>query len=164
MVHDRKTLGTATSNKCIVTLSNGVTVVKAKDRHILGAWFLDWSIMLVVSLATFIALIDNDPATALATAAAVWPVGSLVYGFATCYRRSFGQAVAGTRTVRLDNGQVPGFWRSGWVMIVRLVLYPFIVGVLLLSVLTGSHTEGDAKDRHISINVRETEALKSQGD
>ncbi|MBT2522431.1 hypothetical protein [Arthrobacter sp. ISL-28] len=74
----------------------------------------------------------------------------------TCFRRSLGQAAAGTRTIRLDNGGVPGFWRAGWVMFVGLVVYPFIFGVLLLGALSGSGAVGDAKDRHLSIDVRET--------
>jgi hypothetical protein len=47
-------------------------------------------------------------------------------------------------------------------MFVRLVVYPFIFGVLLLGALSGSADVGDAKDRHLSIDVRETEALKGR--
>lgn len=151
---------TRTDDKRIKTLGNGQLVVKAKDRHIFGAWLLDWSFLLIGSLITYFAMIE-DPLNAILAAVAVWPAGSFLYGLATCYRRSIGQAAAGTRTVRLDNGQVPGFWRAGWVMVVRLVVFPFFAFFMLTSALGGSAPTMDGpRDRHMSIDVNGTEALK----
>lgn len=152
-------------DKRLTTLKNGVVVLKAKDRHIFGAWLLDWSIILVLSLVAYIALLNGDPLVAILAALAVWPAGSFLYGLATCYRRSIGQAAAGTRTVRLDNGQVPGFWRAGWVMVVRLVVFPFFAFFMLLGALGGSAPTMDGpKDRHLSIDVRGTAVLHGRGD
>ncbi|ACL41926.1 hypothetical protein Achl_3975 (plasmid) [Pseudarthrobacter chlorophenolicus A6] len=154
---------TRNDDKRLKTLANGRRVIKAKDRYIFGAWLLDWSIILVLSLGTYIALLNGDPLVALIAALAVWPAGSFIYGLTTCHRRSLGQAAAGTRTVRLDNGGIPGFWRAGWVMFVRMVIYPFVVAVLLLGALGGSaNADLDAKDRHVSIDVRATAALEGQ--
>jgi hypothetical protein len=151
---------TSTSDdKRLKKLGNGRLVIKARDRHIFGAWLLDWSIIMALSLTTYMALLDGNPLTAILAALAVWPAGAFIYGLACCYRRSIGQAVAGTRTVRLDNGEVPGFWRSGWVMMVRVVFIPFVFAILLIGSLEGSATVGDAKDRHMSIDDRATAAL-----
>lgn len=141
------------------TLGNGRLVVKAGSHRVFGAWFLDWSILFIASIVTYFALIEYDPLKAILIAAAVWPAGAFLYGLACCYRRSIGQAAAGTRTLRLDNGEVPGFWRSGWVMLVRMVLIPFVFAFFLLSVLSGSPGFGDANDRHLSIDDRATAAL-----
>ena len=153
------TTPTRNDDNRIKTLGNGRLVLKAKDRRIFGAWLLDWSLLLVLSAATYFAMINGDPLKAILTALAVWPAGAFIYGLACSYRRSIGQAVAGTRTVRMDNGQVPGFWRSGWVMLVRMVVIPFVFTAIALSALAGSTTSGDYKDRHMSIDDKETTAL-----
>lgn len=151
------TIGTQNNDKRLTTLRNGRIVVKARDRNIFGAWLLDWSIVLMLSLGTYFALLDGDPLTALFAALATWPVGALIYGLASSRRRSLGQAAAGTRTVRLDNGEVPGFWRSGYVMVVRIVVYPFLFSFILLGALGGSAPTMDGpKDRHMSVDDRAT--------
>ncbi|MET4144156.1 RDD family protein [Arthrobacter sp. UYCo732] len=157
------TTSAGTTDMRLTTLKNGMVVMKAKDRHIFAAWLLDWSLILVLSLGTYIALLKGDPLTALLAAAAVWPAGAFVYGLACCYRRSIGQAAAGTRTVRLDNGQVPGFWRSGYMMVLRLVLLPFAFsGLVIVALGSTAPTMEGPRDRHLSIDVRATAGPSSQ--
>lgn len=156
-------MSTATRDKHLRTLTNGTTVIQAREGRRFGAWLLDWTLLLLVSLATYVALLYQDPVVALAAALVAWPAGAIVYGFACSYRRSLGQAAAGTRTLRIDNGAVPGFWRSAWVMLVRLIFFPFIYVVVISTALGGSDPNygGDGpKERHLSIDVHETVALE----
>lgn len=155
---------TATLGKRLRTLTNGTTVVQARERRRFAAWLLDWCLLLMVSLAAYAALAAQGPVIALAAALAAWPVGSVAYGFACSYRRTLGQTAAGTRTLRMANGAVPGFWRSAWVMLVRLIFFPFIYVVIITTALGGAdpnYGRGDGpKERHLSIDVRETETLE----
>jgi hypothetical protein len=70
---------------------------------------------------------------------------------ATCYRRSLGQRIARTRTLRIDNGAVPGFWGAGWMMALRVILFPAISASCFL----GGGTFG-VKDRHVSVDALAT--------
>lgn len=142
------------------TLHNLVVVVDARRRAVLLAWLLD-TIVMWAAVAALIAAVPSlapDTASAVVLAVMTMPVACVLYGFTTAHRRSLGQLAAGTRTVRAVDGTVPGFWRAGWVMLVRLVFFPLFFAFLVMAMLDGG-VDVDGKVRHLSIDDRATKAL-----
>lgn len=139
----------------LVTLGDGRTVAPARDREVLTALGLDAVLVFLATLGLYMALCFTMPApfpyARELTAVAGWPAAAAFYGFTTAYHRSVGQLVAGTRTLRIDNGRSLGFWRSGWMMVLRVLILP----VVFLFCLCGGSTFG-IKDRHISIDALAT--------
>lgn len=138
-----------------ITLGNGTVVAPARDKEVLIAWTIDALLVFVITAGIYAGLSAAFPdpfsyAREL-NALAAWPGVALVYGFTTAGRRSIGQRIAGTRTLRIDTGTVPGFWRSGWMMVLRVLLLP----VAYLFCLCGGSTFG-IKDRHLSIDALAT--------
>lgn len=145
----------STVERQFVTLGDGRTVAPARDREVLLAWGIDAAIVLGSTLAIYVILAAAFPdpfsyAREL-NALAAWPAVAFLYGLTASYRRSLGQHIIGTRTLRIDNGAVPGFWRAGWMMVLRVILLPFVFAYSLL----GGKTFG-IKDRHISVDALAT--------
>lgn len=145
----------ARAGKRFVTLGDGRIVAPARDREVFLAWGIDSAIVIACTFAIYVTLAAAFPdlfsyAREL-NALTAWPAVAFLYGLTTCYRRSVGQRIAGTRTLRIDNGAVPGFWRAGWMMVLRVVIFPVIFGFCLL----GGGTFG-VKDRHISVDALAT--------
>lgn len=138
-----------------ITLGDGRTVAPARDREVLIAWALDAVLVFLVTLGAYVFLSVTMPApfsyARELTALAAWPAVALVYGFSTSYRRSLGQRIAGTRTLRIDTGGHLGFWRSGWMMVLRVMILPAV----FIFCLCGGSTFG-IKDRHVSIDALAT--------
>lgn len=139
----------------LVTLGDGRVVAPARDREVFTAWAIDAGIVFASTFALYLALAAAFPdpfsfAREL-NALAAWPAVAFIYGLTACYRRSLGQHIVGTRTLRIDNGAVPGFWRAGWMMVLRVILLPFVFAYSML----GGPTFG-IKDRHISIDALAT--------
>jgi len=144
----------------VVTLPDGQEVVAARRRAFIGAWFLDGLLVWAVTLGLAVPAGSSAGAgTAVVLALLLWPVVSFVYGLTTAHRRSIGQRAAGTRTLRKADGSVPGPGRAGWVMLVRLVILPLASGFYLLSLVSGDALD-TPDERHLSIDVRATEALR----
>lgn len=138
-----------------VTLGNGTVVAPARDKEVLIAWAIDALLVFLVTAGIYAGLSAAFPdpfsyAREL-NALAAWPVVALVYGFTAAGRRSLGQRIAGTRTLRIDTGTVPGFWRAGWMMVLRVLLLP----IAYLFCLCGGSTFG-IKDRHLSVDALAT--------
>jgi len=139
----------------LITLGNGVIVTPARDREVLLAWGLDALLVFLATFGIYLALTATMPdpfsfAREL-NALEAWPAVAIVYGFTTSHHRSLGQRIAGTRTLRIDTGGSLGFWRSGWMMVLRVLILP----VAFLFCLCGGSTFG-IKDRHISIDALAT--------
>ena len=138
-----------------VTLGDGRVVAPARDREVFLAWGLDAVLVFLAALGLYLVLCLTTPApfpcARELTALAGWPAAALVYGFATAYRRSIGQRIAGTRTLRIDTGGSLGFWRSGWMMVLRVLILP----AAFVFCLCGGSTFG-VKDRHLSIDALAT--------
>lgn len=138
-----------------VTLGDGRTVAPARDREVLLAWGIDAGVVFAATFAVYLALSAAfpDPFTYARelNALAAWPAVALLYGLTPSYRRSLGQRIIGTRTLRIDNGAIPGFWRAGWMMVLRVILLPFVFVYSML----GGPTFG-VKDRHISVDTLAT--------
>lgn len=138
-----------------LTLGDGRTVAPARDREVLIAWALDAVLVFLLTLGAYVFLSVTVPApfpyARELAALAAWPAAALVYGFSTSHRRSLGQRIAGTRTLRIDTGGRLGFWRSGWMMVLRVMILP----VVFLFCLCGGSTFG-IKDRHVSIDALAT--------
>lgn len=142
------------------TLENGLVVVEARWRAIAGAWLLDCLVLATMAGTASGAVLAGtaDAGAAVVSWLAVWLVTAPAYGFATAYRRSLGQLAAGTRTLRHADGTVPGFWRAGWVMVVRMVILPPGIVVSIIGIFTGDGDTG-GEIRHVSVDVRATDAL-----
>ena len=141
-------------------MPDGQEVVGARRRALFGAWFLDGLLVWVVVLGLAVPAGSAAGAgTVVVLALVLWPVVALGYGFTTARRRSVGQRAAGTRTLRKADGSVPGLGRAGWVMLVRMVLLPLVSGFYLLSLVSGDALD-TPDERHLSIDVRATEALR----
>lgn len=150
--------------KNLFHLHNGDVVVEAGFRKLLVAWLVDTVVAWVVIAALVLGAIAATGPDALGGAILVFlPAGVFLYGMATGHRRSVGQKLVGTRTVRCADGSVPGFWRAGWVMVVRLVLVPFLLLFTLVALLGGDAGDVDGTQRHVSVDVRATERLRAQG-
>jgi hypothetical protein len=136
----------------LIILGDGRTVAPARDREVLLAWGLDALLVFLAALGLYLALCftvaSPFPYARELAALAGWPAAAAVYGFTTAYRRSLGQLAAGTRTLRIDNGGSLGFWRSGWMMVLRVLILP----VVFLFCLCGGSTFG-IQDRHVSIDA-----------
>lgn len=144
-----------TAEHQLVTLGDGRIVAPARDREVLLAWAIDAGIVFVATFAAYLILAAAFPdpfsfAREL-NALAAWPAVAFTYGLTASYRRSLGQRIAGTRTLRIDNGAVPGFWRAGWMMVLRVLLLPAV----FVFCLCGGSTFG-IKDRHLSIDALAT--------
>jgi hypothetical protein len=154
-VTDTADAAPATAAPQLIALGNGLTVAPARDREVLLAWGLDAVLVVLAALGLYLLLCVTMPApfpyAREVAALAGWPAAALVYGFATAYHRSLGQLAAGTRTLRIDNGGALGFWRSGWMMVLRVLILPAV----FLFCLCGGSTFG-IKDRHISIDALAT--------
>lgn len=139
----------------LVTLGDGRIVAPARDREVFLAWGIDAAIVIAATFLVYVILAAAYPdpfsfAREL-NALAAWPAVAFLYGLTASYRRSLGQRVAGTRTLRIDNGAVPGFWRAGWMMVLRVIVFPAIFAFCFL----GGGTFG-VKDRHISVDALAT--------
>jgi hypothetical protein len=139
----------------LITLGDGRTVAPARDREVLLAWGLDAVLVFLAALGLYLALCFTMPApfpyARELAALAGWPAAAAVYGFTTTHHRSLGQLAAGTRTLRIDNGGSLGLWRSGWMMVLRVLILPAV----FLFCLCGGSTFG-IKDRHVSIDALAT--------
>lgn len=141
------------------TLTPSTVVVEARWQDSLTAFLLDGALVWVLTGAavTGVWAATQEAVTSFLAGVAAWPAVSFGYGLTTAHRRSLGQRVAGTRTVRIADGTVPGFWRAGIVMLNRMVGVPF-VSVLTLSALSDAALL-DHWSAHLSIDVRATRAL-----
>lgn len=139
----------------LVTLGDGRNVSPALDREVFLAWGLDAVLVFLAALGLYLTLCVTMPApfpyARELAALAGWPAAAIIYGFTTAYHRSLGQLAAGTRTLRIDNGGPLGFWRSGWMMALRVLILP----AAFIFCLCGGSTFG-IKDRHISIDALAT--------
>lgn len=139
----------------LITLGDGRTVAPARDQEVLLAWGLDAVLVFLAALGLYLVLsctmASPFPYARELAALAGWPAAAAVYGFTTTHHRSLGQRIAGTRTLRIDNGGSLGFWRSGWMMVLRVLILP----VVFLFCLCGGSTFG-IRDRHISIDALAT--------
>ncbi|WP_426989316.1 hypothetical protein [Pseudarthrobacter sp. Y6] len=139
-------------------LGNGTSVVESTGWQSLGAWAVDFGLVAVMAAVACISVLGSGAGTAgkaLAAAGAVWVVAPGLYGFCCAGGISLGSLATGTRLVRFGTGGRPGFWRAGWVMFARMVLFPVVVLVFLLAAAGGSSPSGDGpRTRHITLDRR----------
>lgn len=139
-------------------LGNGIPVVEATGWQTFGAWAVDFSLIVVLAAAASAAAAGSVMATAgqvAAAAASVWIAAPWLYGFCCARGFSLGSLATGTVMVRFDAGGRPGFWRAGWVMFARMVLFPMVILLILLAAAGGSSPSGDGpKTRHVTLDRR----------
>jgi hypothetical protein len=138
---------------------NGSWGVRARDGQIVAAWAVDF--VIVVLPAVFVAISAKDSAglgAAIFVGILVWLFFPWIYGFFCAGGNSLGTLVAGTRLVKLKDGSAPGFWRNGWLMFLRTVLFPLQPVNAILDALNGS-TPAARRKHHVSVDKAGMRAL-----
>ena len=119
---------------------------------------MDFGVVAVLAAVASAAVASSVMGTAGQAAAAgitVWIAAPWLYGFCCPNGLSLGSLASGTAVVRFDTGGRPGFWRAGWVMFARLVLFPVVILVIVLAAAGGSSPSGDGpKTRHLTLDRR----------
>ena len=140
------------------TLGNGIRAVEATAWQSFGAWAVDFSLVAVLAAVVSAGVAGSVMGTAgqaVAAAVTVWIAAPWLYGFCCGGGRSLGSVATDTLLVRFGTGGRPGFWRAGWVMFARMVLFPVSVLVILLAAAGGSSPTADGpKTRHITLDRR----------
>jgi hypothetical protein len=153
---DSKLLESA--SKRSTNLGNGVSVVKASAWQQIGSWFVDFGVVAVGAAVAYAVVAGSEAGTtgmAVGTALATWWGAAWVYGFCCARGRSLGSLASGTGIVRFATGTSPGFWRAGWVMFSRIVLFPIVGLVLIIAAVGGGNPSMTGpKPRHITVDLR----------
>lgn len=138
---------------------NGSWGVRALDRRIIAAWAVDFVIVLIPAVAVAASAIPSAGVGAgIAVGVLVWLLFPWFYGFCCAGGNTIGTLLAGTRLVKLRDGSSPGFWRNGWLMFLRTVLFLFVPLNALLDAMNGSDTPTERR-HHVSIDKAATRAL-----
>jgi len=139
-------------------LGNGHLVVESSGWQSVGAWAVDFGVVAVLVAVVSAAVAGSALGTAGQAATAgvtVWLAAPWLYGLCCPNGLSLGSLASGTAVVRFDTRGRPGFWRAGWVMFARLVLFPVVILVILLAAAGGSSPSGDGpKTRHLTLDRR----------
>ena len=139
-------------------LGNGAPVVESSGWQTLGAWAVDFGVVAVLAAVASAAVAGSLTGTAGQAAVAaltVWVAAPWLYGCCCANGLSLGSLASGTVVVRFDTGGRPGFWRAGWVMFARMVLFPVVILVIVLAAAGGSSPSGDGpKTRHLALDRR----------
>jgi hypothetical protein len=139
-------------------LANGQPVVESSAWQSLGAWAVDFSLVAVLAAVASAAVAGSTggtPGQAVAAAIAVWIAAPWLYGFCCSNGLSLGSLASGTVVVRFKTGGRPGWWRAGWVMFARMVLFPLVILIVVLAAAGGSSPSGDGpRTRHLTLDRR----------
>lgn len=149
--------------KRTVQFRNGLWGVRASDGKLMGAWCLDFAVVIALSAAcALVVLASNSGAAAIVAGIACWVAASWVYGFCCANGNTLGTLAAGTRLVKLRDGSAPGFWRSGWLMFLRTVLFPgWLVAIIFALLGAGDPNVASKRNFHLSIDKHQTSALQT---
>lgn len=139
---------------------NGSWGVRARDRQIVAAWAIDMVIVLlpVIAVGASAAKGSDSIGAGIFLGIVMWLLFPWFYGFCCAGGNTIGTLIAGTRLVKLRDGSGPGFWRNGWLMFLRTVLFPLVPLNALLDALNGGGSESQRK-HHVSIDKKATYAL-----
>lgn len=151
------------ARKRVKTLPNGIRVVEAGTWRTFRAWAVDSGLVAVLAAIAALGVAVSLNATAgyaapsqvSAAAVITWLVAPWLYGFCCAGGRSLGSLATDTRIIRVSTGEAPEFWRAGWVMFARIVLFPVVILGYVLGALGGGSPSGDGpKERHRTIDGR----------
>lgn len=136
--------------------------VRARDRSAVAAWAIDVSIVLLFSAVA--GVLAGMPSYSAGTGVTVgilsWFFFPWLYGFFCIGGNTLGTLVAGTRLVKLRDGSAPGFWRNGWLMFLRVVLFVLMPINALLGALNGDSSAMEPERKHhVSIDTAATKVL-----
>ncbi|WP_425863933.1 RDD family protein [Arthrobacter sp. TWP1-1] len=139
---------------------NGSWGVRATDRRIVAAWAVDLLVVLVpvIAVAASATKGSGSIGAGIFVGITVWLLFPWFYGFCCAGGNTLGTLLAGTRLVKLRDGSAPGFWRNGWLMFLRTVLFPLMPLNAVLNSINGVGSETERK-HHVSIDKAETKAL-----
>ena len=134
--------------------------VQPRLGRILAAWLIDLifvGLVAAVLCSGAASAVDFFGFMAFALVLLSW-----VYGFCCASGNCIGTLILGTRIVRLKNAKAPGFWRGGWIMFYRIVLFITAPVLIVAGYLNGFNNTGDMQRiLHGSIDKRRTAALRS---
>lgn len=140
---------------------DGTPGVRALDRRIIAAWAVDMVVVLGVSalVAVPIAKDSANIDAGVLMGIVMWLFFPWIYGFFCLSGNTLGTLAAGTKLVKLRDGSAPGFWRSGWLMFLRTVLFFLVPINSLLNAMNGD-TDPVVRKHHVSIDKAATRALQ----
>lgn len=138
--------------------------VRARDSRIVGAWAIDMAIVLlpVIGVAASAAQGSGSVGAGIFVGILIWLLFPWLYGAFCAGGNTLGTLLAGTRLVKLRDGSAPGFWRNGWLMFLRTVLFPLVPLNAVLDAINGGGPEAERK-HHVSIDKAATRALQQGG-
>lgn len=138
---------------------DGTLGVQPQLWRILLAWLID--LLVVACVAALPSSGAASPADFAGIMSFLLVPLSWVYGFCCASGNSIGTLLVGTRIVRLGNAKAPGFWRGGWIMFYRVILFWAPPVLIAAGQLGGMGQEGDMlRVAHVSIDKRRTAALR----
>jgi hypothetical protein len=139
-------------------LGNGQPVVESSFWQSVGAWAVDFSLVAVLAAVASAAVAGSAMGTAgqiVAAAFTVWIAAPWLYGFCCPNGLSLGSLASGTVVVRFTTGGRLGWWRAGWVMFTRMVLFPVVIFVVVLAAAGGSSPSGGGpRIRYLTLDRR----------
>lgn len=144
----------------IRTSSTGILHVAARLRRTFLAWFVDFFFVVAISVGVGAAVYNSskaaDPAKpAVFTSLITLLVFPWLYGWFFRNGRALGGWLAGTRLVRIKDGQRIGWTKAGWAMFIRVFFLPFMILTLL--------EDFDFHPVRTSIDIQATEQLRQAG-
>jgi hypothetical protein len=142
------------------TFLDGSWGVRAKDGKIVLAWAVDMAVVLLVAAVAGTGLGKSSASVGAGVTVGilVWFLFPWAYGFCCVGGNTLGTLIAGTRLLKLRDGSGPGFWRSGWLMFLRTVLFLLMPLNAVLDAMNGMDTDSRRK-YHVSIDKSETRQL-----
>lgn len=134
--------------------------VQPRFWRIALAWLID--LLVVVSIAALPSSGATSTADFMGILLFMLVPLAWIYGFCCASGHSVGTLLVGTRIVRLSNAKAPGFWRGGWIMFYRIILFWAPPLLIVVGFFGGMSHEGDMlRVLHASIDKRRTDALRS---
>lgn len=144
----------------IKTSSTGILHVSATWRRTFLAWFIDFLSVIMASVGVGAAIYNSSDAPeptklTVVTSFITVLISPWFYGWFFRNGRALGGWVAGTRLVRIKDGQRIGWTKAGWAMFIRVFFLPFMILTLL--------EDFDFHPVRISIDIQATEQLRQAG-
>jgi len=152
--------------KRLDTHKDGTFYVRAGAWAALLSWFVDVAVVVLCAFGGAIALAAAKPETSDSTvgltAFGLLAGVPVLYGFFFGNGRVLGGMLAGTRLVRVKNGQRIGAGAC-WAMVVRIVLLPLLLALLLAAAAAGGWGSAPGDLTRVSIDEAATRRLHAAG-
>jgi hypothetical protein len=153
--------------KRLDTHKDGTFYITAGGWVRLLSWLVDVAVVVVCAFAGafVLALVKPDAPDSTVGLTVLALIGGVpvLYGFFYGDGRVLGGMLTGTRLVRVKNGRRIGAGAC-WAMVVRIVLFPLLLVLLLVVIVTGQFGSGPPGDlTRVSIDEEATRRLHAAG-